>query len=110
MKCDKEEKVNKYVEDAKIGRIESEPAEEVCNSPIRKVYLDMSKINGIENIKEYCDITQVLDKLSTPVVVTFFSREDLYTDWYVCPECNNDNIQKKDKFCGGCGKPIKVKE
>ena len=97
----------------KIARflIEPEPIKEICeaDNTIREVYYKMANIHGIENMEEFRGVVEELDKLSTPVVATFFSREELYTEWYVCPECNYDDIQKKDKYCGGCGKPIKIK-
>ncbi len=33
----------------------------------------------------------------------FLDTDELYTDWYYCPECDNTYVRLNDNFCSNCG-------
>ena len=35
--------------------------------------------------------------------------DEIYTVFYLCPECGNRSITYKDNYCSGCGNSIKWK-
>jgi rRNA maturation endonuclease Nob1 len=34
-------------------------------------------------------------------------KDELWCDWYVCPNCKDSMILKDQKFCGECGGKLK---
>ena len=54
---------------------------------------------------------KVLPEVLAGKIYPIFEIDDeVYTDWYYCPACGNANIQRKFKFCPGCGKELSWKE
>jgi len=34
-------------------------------------------------------------------------EDELYVDWYKCPQCGDDNIMARFQYCPGCGTHLK---
>ena len=32
-----------------------------------------------------------------------FGKEEIYCEWFICPECGDIHIKKEYKFCPDCG-------
>lgn len=38
--------------------------------------------------------------------ISYFCKDELYTDFYECDSCSYSNITLSDSYCGGCGRKV----
>ena len=62
------------------------------------------KEQKVETSKEAAIVgNTVLAVVAIDAQKNFTCKEELYANWYYCPNCDNNNVLYHDNYCSKCG-------